>query len=45
LKPDYLIYGAPAVGYEELDEVIACVRSGWLETEPRAQYSEKSIAV
>jgi dTDP-4-amino-4,6-dideoxygalactose transaminase len=40
----YLIFGAPALGDEELDEVIACVRSGWLGTGPRVKRFEADFA-
>jgi dTDP-4-amino-4,6-dideoxygalactose transaminase len=43
-NPDYLIFGAPALGEEELDEVIACVRSGWLGTGPRVKRFEADFA-
>jgi dTDP-4-amino-4,6-dideoxygalactose transaminase len=40
----YLVFGAPALGDEELDEVIACVRSGWLGTGPRVKRFEADFA-
>jgi dTDP-4-amino-4,6-dideoxygalactose transaminase len=44
MKPDYLVFGAPALGEEELQEVIACVRSGWLGTGPRVKRFEADFA-
>lgn len=41
---DYLVFGAPAFGHEEVDEVIACVRSGWLGTGPRVKRFESDFA-
>jgi dTDP-4-amino-4,6-dideoxygalactose transaminase len=40
----YLIFGAPALGDEELEEVLACVRSGWLGTGPRVKRFEADFA-
>lgn len=42
-KP-YLVFGAPALGDEELAEVIDCVRSGWLGTGPRVKRFEADFA-
>lgn len=44
MNADYLIFGAPALGEEEINEVIACVRSGWLGTGPRVKRFEADFA-
>lgn len=40
----YLIFGAPAIGEEEIAEVEACLRSGWLGTGPRVARFEHDFA-
>ncbi len=37
---DFLIFGSPAIGEEEIAEVVATLRSGWLGTGPRVQRFE-----
>jgi perosamine synthetase len=34
----------PSIGQPEIDEVVACLRSGWLTTGPRVKQFEKSMA-
>jgi dTDP-4-amino-4,6-dideoxygalactose transaminase len=40
----FLIFGAPAIGEEEITEVEACLRSGWLGTGPRVAQFERDFA-
>ena len=42
-KEDYLVFGAPAIEQDEIDEVVACLRSGWLGTGPRVTRFEESF--
>ncbi len=41
---DYLIFGSPLIGTEEIDEVVACLKSGWLGTGPRVARFEADFA-
>lgn len=41
---DFLVFGSPAIGEEEIAEVEACMRSGWLGTGPRVAQFEKKFA-
>lgn len=41
---DFLVFGAPAIGEEEIFEVERCIRSGWLGTGPRVQQFENQFA-
>ena len=40
----FLVFGAPAIGEEEIAEVEACLRSGWLGTGPRVARFEQDFA-
>jgi len=40
----FLVFGAPKIGEEEIAEVEACMRSGWLGTGPRVARLEKDFA-
>ena len=35
-REEFLVFGSPLIGEEEIDEVVAVMRSGWLGTGPRA---------
>jgi dTDP-4-amino-4,6-dideoxygalactose transaminase len=39
-RPEFLVFGSPAIGEEEIAEVVATLRSGWLGTGPRVQRFE-----
>ena len=39
-KNDFLIFGSPAVEEDEIDEVVATIRSGWLGTGPKVDKFE-----
>jgi len=41
---NYIVFGAPAIGEEEIAEVEACLRSGWLGTGPRVARFEADFA-
>ena len=40
----FLVFGAPKIGEEEIAEVEACLRSGWLGTGPRVAQFERDFA-
>ncbi|MDW8479047.1 MAG: DegT/DnrJ/EryC1/StrS family aminotransferase [Xanthomonadales bacterium] len=40
----YIVFGAPLIGEEEIEEVVACLRSGWIGTGPRVQRFEAAFA-
>lgn len=40
----YLIFGAPDIQEAEIEEVVACMRSGWLGTGPRVAQLEAAFA-
>lgn len=42
-RPEFLIFGSPAIGEEEIAEVVATLRSGWLGTGPRVQRFEAAF--
>ncbi|MFA7405799.1 MAG: DegT/DnrJ/EryC1/StrS family aminotransferase, partial [Pelobacteraceae bacterium] len=40
-RDNFLVFGAPAIEEAEIEEVVACMRSGWLGTGPKvAQFEE-----
>ena len=39
----FLVFGAPTIGADERDEVIACLESGWLGTGPRVAEFERRL--
>ena len=43
-KQDYLVFGAPYIGEEEIAEVVDCLRSGWLGTGPKVARFESDFA-
>lgn len=43
-SPPYLVFGAPSIGHAEIDEVVACLESGWLGTGPRVARFEADFA-
>lgn len=40
----FLVFGSPRIGQEEIDEVVACMRSAWLGTGPRVARFEAEFA-
>ncbi len=44
IRNDFLVFGSPAIGEEEIDEVIASMRSGWLGTGPKVTRFEADFA-
>lgn len=43
-REKFLVFGAPAVAEEEIDEVIATLKSGWLGTGPRVRAFEQAFS-
>src|SRR6266496_2022461 len=44
-SPGFIVFGAPAIDREEIDEVVRCLESGWIGTGPRfAQFEEEFAA-
>lgn len=43
-QPPFLVFGAPHIDEAEIDEVLACLRSGWLGTGPRVAQFEHDFA-
>lgn len=44
VRKEFLVYGAPDIGEEEINEVVACMKSGWLSTGIRTETFEKELA-
>ncbi len=43
-KRPFLVFGSPSIGEEEIEEVVACMRSSWLGTGPRVARFEREFA-
>jgi dTDP-4-amino-4,6-dideoxygalactose transaminase len=43
-RPSYVPFHLPLIGEEEIDEVVATLRSGWITTGPRAARFEKEFS-
>src|SRR6266700_5531043 len=43
-SPGFIVFGAPAIDREEIDEVVRCLESGWIGTGPRVAQFEKEFA-
>ncbi len=44
VRDQFLPFGAPCLGEEEISEVVATLRSGWIGTGPRAKQFEQEFA-
>jgi dTDP-4-amino-4,6-dideoxygalactose transaminase len=44
MRKDFLVFGSPSIGTEEVDEVLDTIRSGWLGTGPKTHRFEKEFA-
>lgn len=40
-RKDFLVFGSPLIEHPEIDEVIACMKSGWIGTGPKVQMLEQ----
>ena len=43
-KEQFLVFGSPALGEEEIEEVVATLRSGWIGTGPKVARFEQAFA-
>lgn len=43
-KNNFLVFGAPCIEEEEIQEVVNCLKSGWIGTGPRVDQFEKAFA-
>lgn len=41
MRKDFLVFGSPLIEQEEIDEVVASLRSGWVGTGPKVQKFEE----
>jgi dTDP-4-amino-4,6-dideoxygalactose transaminase len=44
MRKNFLVFGSPAIGNEEIDEVLQTIRSGWLGTGPKTNRFEREFA-
>ncbi|HEY5317037.1 MAG TPA: DegT/DnrJ/EryC1/StrS aminotransferase family protein [Solirubrobacteraceae bacterium] len=44
MRAEFLVFGSPMIGEEEIAEVVACLRSGWVGTGPKVQRFEAMLA-
>lgn len=44
MRDEFLVFGSPLIGQEEMDEVAAVLRSGWVGTGPRVARFEREFA-
>ncbi len=44
VRDDFLVYGAPLIGEDEIAEVVDCLRSGWVGTGPKTQRFQSMFA-
>jgi len=42
-REEFLVFGSPLIGEEEIAEVVACLRSGWIGTGPRVAAFEQQF--
>jgi len=43
-KDNFLVFGSPLIEEDEINEVVACLRSGWIGTGPRVAKFEEDFA-
>ena len=43
IRNEFLVYGAPDIGEDEINEVVDCLRKGWLSTGPKVVRFENDI--
>ncbi|HWF52383.1 MAG TPA: DegT/DnrJ/EryC1/StrS aminotransferase family protein [Solirubrobacteraceae bacterium] len=44
MRTEFLVFGSPVIGEDEIAEVVACLRSGWVGTGPKVQRFESMLA-
>src|SRR5258708_7467180 len=45
MPSDFIVFGAPKIEQDEIDEVVRCLESGWIGTGPRVARFEKEFAL
>jgi len=43
IRNDFLVFGSPAIEQPEIDEVVKCLKSGWIGTGPRVHKFENAF--
>jgi len=43
VRDDFLVFGSPAIEQPEIDEVVECLKSGWIGTGPRVHKFENAF--
>ena len=43
VRNDFLVFGSPKIEQEEIDEVVECLKSGWIGTGPRVNEFENAF--
>ncbi|MBI2612514.1 DegT/DnrJ/EryC1/StrS family aminotransferase [Candidatus Kaiserbacteria bacterium] len=43
MRKDFLVFGSPLIGHEEIDEVVATLKSGWIGTGPKTHHFEEEF--
>jgi len=43
VRNDFLVFGSPAIEQQEIDEVVKCLKSGWIGTGPRVHKFENDF--
>ncbi len=43
MREEFLIFGSPLIGEAEIEEVVDCLRSGWVGTGPRVHRFERML--
>lgn len=44
MRENFLVFGSPRIAEDEIEEVVACLRSGWIGTGPRVAEFERCVA-
>ncbi|NLV97562.1 MAG: DegT/DnrJ/EryC1/StrS family aminotransferase [Desulfovibrionales bacterium] len=44
MREEFLVFGSPRIEEDEIDEVVSCLRSGWIGTGPRVAAFERLFA-
>jgi len=44
MSPDFIVFGAPQIERDEIDEVVRCLESGWIGSGPRVAQFEAEFA-
>jgi dTDP-4-amino-4,6-dideoxygalactose transaminase len=44
MRENFLVFGSPRIEEDEIEEVVSCLRSGWIGTGPRVAEFERRVA-